>query len=460
MTNRRQFLAGICAGVGVAALPQLARASGPCQYKILEIFPYGACSHRDTFWVDQGGSAPWREEPDMASVDPAAAGETSIPFLAQGQQGLPYDLSVGACFAPFVGTQLLDRMRLVTLYNELGVHPVAAAIKLTGAGLGRPGSASIGAHIDSQFSGAMPSSYVIDANLNPQITRYCTIGSQVATGKPLIVPLGSDAFIDKLNRTGVVTDPLVDMYRDRYAQLLQSGSSRVRSPAFDTYSDSLDRSIGWESIYDLLSGFPTFEAPDPFTGDQPNFLSNRMTRGIELACYLLDHGARHVIVLGGGSNAHPTVDTHDIYPGPDYVAHATRQNAVMYGIAKALRAQFDQGKLPLDQTLISWGSEFGRRADELDGSEHWVDGYAHVLIGACIGARGVAGYLDFAADTRGKAQDGFHPSELNAALCIAAGVDPARFGTPATTSALTTSLLGVDPTTQTCEIGIGGIQNP
>src|SRR5688572_10571443 len=99
MPNRRQFLAGLCGGLTVATLPRVAMAGGPCRYRILEIFMYGACSHLDTFWVEQGGTSSWRKEPQLTGFGAGIDGATSIDFLDAGQSGLPYDLRVGACFA-------------------------------------------------------------------------------------------------------------------------------------------------------------------------------------------------------------------------------------------------------------------------------------------------------------------------------------------------------------------------
>jgi hypothetical protein len=457
MTNRRQFLAGLAAGAGAAAIPGLVRAEEvPCVFKVCDIFLYSAPFHLDTFWLQSGPTSSWREEPDMGLVD-AGVPNSPIPFLGSGQFGLPYDLAVGPAFYPFVGTALLDRMRLLVMHNDLGVHEVAASIALRSKGTDHPEAASIGAYIQG-LAGAtdLPVSYVVDANRDAQITHYATTTNPAATGNSLVIPMGSDAFIERLNRAGAATDPLLALYGDRYGQRLTHALGRVRSSAFDVYRESLERSLSWEAIYGLLSGYaPGLEGDRSFVDGEPNYLTNPMVQGVELAGYLFANGARHVTVLGGGSRAYPTFDTHDDFPGPDYVGQATRQNATLYGINKALRSLFDQGLLPLDRTIVRLFCEFGRRRDN-DGSEHYPACYLNAVIGGACAARGVDTVIDFGTDGRGVSVDPLHPVEVNQAICIAAGLSADEFGTPEQTSALTTRVFGVDPTTLTCQIGIGG----
>jgi uncharacterized protein (DUF1501 family) len=159
------------------------------------------------------------------------------------------------------------------------------------------------------------------------------------------------------------------------------------------------------------------------------FEKSRTRQAILAAADLLNHGgANHVCVLDFGAKAF--YDTHDV-GGP--VNHATIHNLNVYAIFAALREALNNGTLILDDVLIHIHTDFGRAVDSV-GSNHWIHGYANMLIGGPIatgipkvkGGLSVSGPTDTTGGMASRPGGGppLNPSDLRAATMLAAGINP------------------------------------
>lgn len=457
MTTRRQLLQGLGAGLtlgGLGAAPAAAGGLGSwtCNYNVLHIFLFGAISHLDTYWVNQGpaGATPLREPPDMSEV-PGAAGASDTAFATAGQYAnLDHDVRIGAGLHPLVQLGAHDQMRLVAMRAPFDVHTLSSAHALTGTGVGQPGAMSLGARIQATMGATdTPASWVLDAAQIGRITAMAaatgTLGGQY---RPFVLPIGSDAVIPRLERGQGLgqlhrdqIDPILDLYRNRYAGLLTHETGRVRSAAFDVYTDSVDRLIGWAPIHAALQG-----APPLAQSSSSSFVNNRTTVAVRMAGHLFAQpSTRCVTIIGDRS---PNLDTHTGFgddDGTDYVGHATRHNGALWGVCEALREEIATGNIDLAETLVVISSEFGRYHDGVNGSEHRASGYASVALGGPITERGLAGRLRFDTSVHGLADAADHvtPTELLDAMSLAAGVSGGDLGV-ANPNALTLKVLGND----------------
>ena len=430
-TTRRGFLKGLAATGTIAGLtvPRAAQATLTsaeinCEdYKILEIFLQTGVSHRDSLWIEDPNVCTWEQAPTTASIDASlvGVGNTLVATAVGGQ-----DIYMGPCIDPINGTDLLDRMRVVTLQHTLTPHGPATAYGLTGINLGRPAFAGLGARVEAMHgNGVDPVSYVIDANNN--IAAY--VGYALATGQlgiinqPFLIPFGNMSFVSNLNRSSFAnTETLFDYYRDLYDErLTHSGPGRVRSAHFDIYSSSVTKMQNSSSVQTLLSSFT-------FGGADSSYEDNRMTRAVPLAVHLLNNGARHICLLA--RRGYQTFDTHTT---ATYAEHATFVNGNLWGLFKALNDEL--ANIDLDNTLIVIHTEFGRGGPESDGdgTYHWPYGYPALLIGGPVDTASptIAGDITYGTSVQGNATVGFtgatqswNPADLMAGLTLAAGIDP------------------------------------
>jgi hypothetical protein len=446
MTSRRELLSGLGAGLLASIVPRVGAAdpsyqSGPvCNYSVLQIFLYQGLAHRQTLWCGPGPG------PDMSAVHASAAGAAGSVFLVPGQvPGVDDMVTLGAGFAPIAAA--LDRTRLVTTRGDADVHEVASAYALTGEGIGRPDASSLGARIQwANGTGGVPASWVLDAGRLGRITRLATRTGPYGSGsRPFVIPVGSDAFVERLDRAGRdQVDLLLDLYRDTYVDRATHATGPVRSDALDVYSDTVDRMIDWQDVHALLADGPSLSAT------AAGYIDNRLVRGVRYAGHLLANGARHVCVLGGETAA-PGLDTHNDFPveseadPPDptdaLIAHATRHNGVLWGVTNELMARIVAGELDLDHTIVLIHSEFGRGGFDGNGTNHHIGGFVSALIGGPVTQRGLAGHLDFGENPNGIAVAPVPQADLLDALAIAAGVDAAVLGV-ADPAALTTTVFG------------------
>jgi hypothetical protein len=220
---------------------------------------------------------------------------------------------------------------------------------------------------------------------------------------------------------------LLEYYEGRYdGRLVYGGGGPARSLGHDAYAAAVRRVIDAPILQAKLASAPSLSV-------SPNALMDVTNgrRAIEIGCYLLQQGARYAGVIDHG--AVDGYDTH--YVGYSTLSeHALRTNGNLYHLLKELRDQVDAGVLDLDETIVVVRSEFGRVRNQFDinGTNHWPHGYATLLIGGPITTTGVSGWMDFpnAPGTDGSYAHGgpfgdpISPSDLRAALLIAAGINP------------------------------------
>ena len=146
-----------------------------------------------------------------------------------------------------------------------------------------------------------------------------------------------------------------------------------------------------------------------------------------------EQAARYVLWIDGGLA--PNQDGgHDSHR--DHLAHASLDYThTLRALAERINApgEADPDKLDLADTLVAITTEFGRsphRQDDLDGLNHWPQGYVTVLVGGPIdaAAAGVSGRID---PETAVAERFTTPAELRASLLDALGIypfDAAAFG--------------------------------
>ncbi len=402
MHSRRQILQGLGAAAGAAMLPRVARASldpGPTPMKILQIFLHGAPAHSQTLWMPG--------EPDIGWVDidtfiPSAVGAHPFNILTQNEHpGLDHSVNLGAGFHPLLSLGGASRTHLVALDNPFNAHLLAASYALSGINIGNPDALSLGARVQQAWGvGGFPKSWVLDPVGNANLTSLATaIGSQAENTRPFVLPVGRP-FVSRLQRQEREhTDSLLAYYQSRYAQRLQHSTGPVRAPAVAAYEDARARMAAWQSTYEVLADGPNVES----NPGGASYTDNRVTRSVQMGLHLLANGARCVTVLGDGGAA-PSFDTHDFdatFDDEGYthdVHHSAHHNAILWGICEAIRTSPD---LDLTNTVIVVHSEFGRRLDGNDGSEHWNEAFAALLFGGPIQQPGISGALSYQTDGTG-----------------------------------------------------------
>ena len=475
MTTRRRFLTGAAAAFGGAAfgLPRFAHASlaigsEPCPYKILEIFLNAGFSHRETLWMRAAGMEDSFAAPsDLGAIDASLADAEPTGFAV----GLE-EVWLGPCVAPLAAAGLLPRVRLVALGHGLDVHEVAQDYALTGVAPGRPGYSSLGARISTRWGGGdLPASYVIGGSSSDAVRRPALeVGELGSQNRPLLIPMSGNALKQRLNRGDrAVADSLLGMHRDVYADRLEHPSfGRVRSKTFDVYDHAVSSIFQSPELLALLQGAPDFAA---IGGDYPNEVGPSSVR---VGTYLLANGARHACVLSPGLPDGRDTHNNSGDTFSDWGQHSQRHTGHLWAVFQALVDAINDGELDLDNTLVCINTEFGRypRSDVI-GSNHHTEGYAALLLGGPVASPGLVGDIDYGLHSQGRATGGFvsgshTPTDLMAALTLAAGIDPfgdelfdigdtsfgSGFDTESALDLLREELLGAEPG-DTCDVLTG-----
>lgn len=385
-------------------------------YNVLEVFLSGALAHRGTLWLRENELNPILSENVPVLPDPLV-GAQRVEFLDNyGGESI----FLGRGFHPLA--PFLDRTRLVAMNGGIGVHEIGWAEGFTGEGIGRPQAKSIGARIAAAHLGqnpALPQSWFLDGVRAQLLTQAATAaGGLPSQARPVVLPVGTPNLLQHLERSATThTDPLVDLYRDRYsARLTHPGEvAPLRSADFEAYSNGLDRMHAWSDLHGALDGLYVETAVAPNL-----YASNPVTKSVELAARLIGlAGVRHVSTVLSGSILPGTLDTHGGFEA-NAVGHIKHHNAVMWGICNALRTAIDDGILDLDTTVVVLHSEFGRYDDGVNGSEHWTDGYLSMLLGGPT-VPGLAG--DFTVDSQGGQANGYTRSEFADAIALVGGAE-------------------------------------
>jgi hypothetical protein len=442
--SRRKVLGGL----GVAAAASLLTRGGAaatlrplnsarigCQtYKILEIFLQGGLSHRETLWVEQPDQAPiWRNltlntqewTNEVSPLVPPAGWTLSLPP--------PSNLVMGPGAFAIATHAIAGRMRLVATGHRLDPHEAASALTLTGLPLGRARGAGLGTVLQRKYGSVTdPVAFTIVPLGETLVNTYMAeAGLHGATNRPVQLRLGG-SLLANLQRGSIPAaykphvNDLLAYYEDRYSGRLDyPGAGAARSLGHDSYATALQRLIDAPILQAKLAGAPPLSpvANNPIAGLTPG------RQAIAIGCYLLQQGARYAGVIDQG-----ILGGYDSHVEGSFARHALRANGNLYHLLAELARQVDDGVLDLDETLVVVRSEFGRTWNDtsVTGTNHWPHGYATLLIGGPITTTGVSGGMTFpdpAVDdcyAWGTSPSGepVSPTDLRAALLLAAGVDP------------------------------------
>ncbi|MCB9763285.1 MAG: DUF1501 domain-containing protein [Alphaproteobacteria bacterium] len=461
--SRRAFLqfvgsvAALSAAGGVTA--RRARAACPnMNYKILEIFLAGGASHEQTLWVDSNrlASESWfafdEINWDTITGDPTPPTDTVFNIAGDANVGPSFNALDASTNRP----EVLDRLRLVALKHDLDPHDPASVLALNGKTVGRPDRAGLGAAMQHANPGQPPSAVVFDTGSPPRADAAISVGRLDGSPRPILIPMGVGYhdFMRNLPRAGTSTrsDLLWSHYASAYADRLTfaaAPTTRARSKDFDAFDAA--RSTCIEHANTIRSWMTQAEGiwPDfPPRGTSKDQLRynrvNWTAASVAASAWLLGQGTiRYAAVIDNG--VHKTYDTHGVSPPVGATRpghHATLHCGNLWNILNTLDIALTGGWFSLEDTLILINTEFGRqwRRSDDGGSDHWYHGYANALIGGPITQPGTAGticfnatrypdYIAGAAYRDGCTGDaGYHPTDVRAAVSLAAGVDPFASG--------------------------------
>lgn len=478
ISGRRRWLAGAAAAVGTAGvvgpllrtrpaaaapwgswpasaaslqLPPERRAT-----RVLELFFYGGLCPWDTFFcVPRWGEGEGRflHAFDVASRFEACGGSGALtrPF-ALDDAGT--EVHLGPWTYPlWTRPDLLARTRVVVTRHDQLPHETAIPLALTGARLGSPQLAGTGSAVQRYFAGqagqagserVAPYAYAIHPG--GEFTGE-NLSAATATGRHPIAARPWDLAIDQgpvlarlLERPATASDrtthdALLRLHTERFAARLrglESGRS-ARAPALDAWQAMLAAQGQAPEVAPLLEG-SLFGLSLASECGAPPVASVPVTSARAAARLLLgEEAARYVLWIDGGLVASQD-GGHDSHR--DHLAHASRcYTHSLRALAERINApgESDPDKLDLDDTLVVITSEFGRsphRQDDLDGLNHWPQGYVTVLMGGPVdeAAAGVSGSID---PETAVADRFVTPAELRASLLDALGIypfDAAAFG--------------------------------
>jgi hypothetical protein len=223
----------------------------------------------------------------------------------------------------------------------------------------------------------------------------------------------------------------------------------VRSAAFDAYDGAAHYLVNAQQLDALLGGDELDADPvSPPVHLDAGAVANPTGRSLELAAKMFANGARHVTVMDGSFNDDVLRDAADL----PYDCHHRRgekdlveiTSVGVFGALSALASLiavpghlYTLPTIDLDSTLIRIFTEFGREpnpgiyggggaAIASSGREHFGTATLMVLIGGPVTQRGIQGSITTAMSGLNTADvsDPLTPTDVYAALLLAAGVDP------------------------------------
>lgn len=477
MHGRRRWLVGTAAAVGTATvgLPR-SRSAAAAQWgtwpssvaslrlpperratRVLELFFYGGLCPWDTFYcVPSWGQGEGRflHAFDVASrFDPCGgSGALTRPF---GLDDAGTEIHLGPWTHPLWSRpDLLARMRVVVTRHDQLPHETAIPLALTGARLGSPQLAGTGSAVQRHFAGAQssdrvaPHAYVIHPGgefTGENLSASTATGQHPVAARPWDIAIGEGPVLAGLLERPATAgdrsthDALLQLHTERYAARLRGieTGGMGRSPALDAWQAMLEAQRRAPGMADLL-GPSLFGLPlASECGELPRISVPRTSAHAAARLLLGEQAASYALWIDGGLE--PSQDGgHDSHR--DHLDHASINYVhTLRALAERINApgEADPDKLELDDTLVVITTEFGRsphRQGELDGLEHWPQGYVSVLLGGPVGGAidetsvGVYGSID--PDTA-VARRFVSPAELRAGLLDALGIypfDAAAFG--------------------------------
>ena len=392
--------------------------------------------------------------------------ESQIPFSA-----LPFfandsntkEIRLGPFAKPLWRTDIFNRMRVIVLSHNLLPHEAAIPFALTGLRLGNPNQASLGAAIAHRYVALdmeagpprpLPYAYglVADtAGLNSLlVTQMGAVGRHLGAARPLVLKVGPGfaTFITQLARSNMNTakDALLDQYRGQYRDWLRFAGTGppTRSNAFRDYDTSVGSLLEAASLSSFLGSVPTTIPNNAECAREPSQAfdtnANPTKTALQAAVFLLTRPvaerARYVCVIDSGIEPRVGLpyDVHNAgHPG-DTGSNLWNVFQTLADLINDPALPADPNKLNLSDTLIIISTEFGRTPFKSLGDmpnpamsigrDHWPQAYVNVLIGGPITSRAVIGSISDAADLGGVADASHTPTDVKAAVLVAAGINP------------------------------------
>lgn len=441
-----------------AALPTSSWPGTPPNFKVLEIFLYGGLSPWETFYFREGVTRGF--ETAIASLtwncSAAPAGLETRDF-ANDTDATPKPVKLGPFTKPLWSDHIRRRMRVIVL--SLLPHEAAVPYGLTGLRLGRPQFAGTGTPVARRARAAgiggasrvLPYAYVCSpavTTANPDnIAGSSATGLHPGQHRPLTLRIGSsDLFRTQLPRTnvGAGNDPLLRQYRSLYRDELRfrgTATPPIRSKAFNEYNASLEALLNAPQLDTLLAGAPLLRTDRPCVGPSTvSAINNIPGTGLRLAAYLLTRpaaeAARYVCVVDSGLEEASGGGGYDTHSG-HVRSIATNLMNTLITLTDIIRDPAnpragDDARISLDDTLIVLNTEFGRTpypstngsaSPTATGRDHYTYGYTVAMIGGPItdGLHAVRGAID---DTTDGPTVSYTPTDVKAAVLMAAGIDP------------------------------------
>jgi hypothetical protein len=437
-------------------------------FKILDIYLYGGASQWETLWLPgNGGGVPsftghGMDSPSLERATlnwganvanfpcqppdiPPAFGDAQF-FAVQTGGGRIY---WGAPARPlYRRADILSRCRMVTQYHDLLPHEAAIPYCLTGLKLGNPRLAGTGAAIQRRArelfpAQVLPASYVLHTGVPlPEFAAAAT-GEHPGYSRPLVIRVqNNNNFVNSLGRSGITaeSDELFLALRHEYRDRLRyrGGGNPIRSAGFDGYwvaAELLKDAPSLQALFqnDLL----VIDSNVAVCATHPNGTagnSHGTKTMLHAAASLLSSGpARYVGVVDPGRTGN--YDTH----GDGAQMHLLRTSANFYDVLHHLAdiihhpVNNPSGTLNLADTMVVINTEFGRTngVNAQKGRDHWTVGYVSTLIGGPLsGGASIRGAIEL-----GGAQEGYavaahrySPTDVRAAILLAAGIDPFAAG--------------------------------
>lgn len=425
--------------------------------KVLEIFLFLGVSQWESLWLP-GSGAPNFTDYDLSALPLADLDWTlnTADFPCESPD-IPSLFSDSALFGPsnsgdiywgaatkplYRRNDIFSKCRMVTTFHDLLVHQLAERYVLTGLTLGNARSAGTGAAIQRRArvvdpNELLPVSWVFHQGESNALVPAVSIGTHPGSSRPVDIRISNNnAFVDSLSRTGISSESdsllrsLRHEYRDRM-RFLGAGDP-VRSSGFSGY---------W-SAAELLENAPLMQAL--FAGDilirddnvatcpehpvAPNSNDNTGIKTmIGAAAELLANGpARYVCAIDSGISG--TYDTHNTGGATPTTRNV---NANLYNVFHHLAENIHDpvenpsGLIDLNDTMIVISTDFNRTpgVPRPDGRDHWPYGGITVFMGGpIIGGPSIEGGIDAAGYTEAAFQ--YSPTDIRAAILLAAGVDP------------------------------------
>lgn len=484
--NRRDFITASAATASSFVFPSIGKASAQwaslptdfatyAKYKVLEIYLVGGASMWENFWVSHDGPTSkygnavkcghlnWRGLEEQVnelswqhSCPAAPSYSLETEFFGTTENGLC--VSWGPSIAPLWRSDIINRSRMVVTQHADEIHPAAACRVLTGRRFGGTRAAGLGASIQRHFQSLdqdqdIPYSYVFvpDYLGRPDYFNIPTyLGRHPGSAKPLAIKVGSE--LNGLSREGISpnSDALFAELRKQYRDLLrwQGISSPIRSANFATYNYANNYLVNAKDLDTLLGGNTLVANPENVCAINPNTnpdsstpIDNHTLRSLQAAAKMLNNGARHVTVVDDGFSKGSMRDSNMAYDlhGNNDVSVTEMTSAHLFNMAKSLESIISDGgiglsagisdMISLDDTLVVIHSEFNRtpNADsDTFGRQHFPSANIAILIGGPVTSRGIKGHIGLIDGVHESAavEKACSPTDIHAAVMMAAGVDP------------------------------------